>query len=297
MLKKLGNYKGLKSERPNAQITLEEANDAVKRYLNMNATQQEITGRNAQKNDIVEIDFTGYIDGEMFDGGSGTDYQLQLGSGTFIPGFEEQLEGTKKGDEVDVNVSFPEDYGSPHLAGKPALFKVKVKKINELIMPVLTEKARQEVMQNLAASKRAYVEEQYENLLMDEVIDDSEFDISEEHIDREADALVEEWKRVIQYNGVPVERYYSMTGKNDQIMKEELREQAILRIKSALILEEIAKLENITADDSDIESRITEMAGRYELPVETVKEKVVGEHMENLRKEIIRQKALQLLKA
>ncbi len=293
---KLGKYKGLTIQRPEAIVSEEEKQEAYRRRQRMFAESVDVE-RPIQAGDVATIDFTGYhLNGEAFEGGAGTDYPLEIGSGTFIPGFEDQLIGVEKGAEVDVNVSFPEEYAVDELAGKPVVFKVLVKAVSEQRYPDLGATAKKEIDDSLQMYKNREVEQDYENMLTDAVVADSEVNIPEEILERELTEVLNQWKSTMQLQGLDPEQYYSMTNMNDDLMREQLREQAVIRSESRMVLEAIAEEENLQATKAAIEMYLHQMATEYGLPLEQVEETLQKDHMDAIESDVRIRKALQLIK-
>ncbi len=294
---KLGEYKGLKIKKPEAVVTEEELQEGIRSRQRKFATSVEITDRPVKEGDVATIDFAGYLDGEQFEGGTDTDYPLEIGSNTFIPGFEDQLIGAELGQDIDVNVTFPEDYPAEDLAGKAVVFKCKIKQISEQQYPEVGETVRKEVLDSLQMFKNREVEDQYEGMLADAVVAKSEVTVPDDMYEREVTDLVNRWKATLQMNGINPDQYYSMTGMNDERVKEHFHDQAMERAKSRLVLEEIAAVEHLEATQPAIEMYLSQMAIEYGLSVEQVKEALTKDHMDAIESDVRIRKALQVLKS
>lgn len=292
----LGQYKGLTSKKPSAEFTDEEFAQVCRQQQINFAQKLEVKNRPVKNGDIAVIDFAGYCGGEAFDGGSGTDYPLEIGSGAFIPGFEEQLIGASLGEEVDVNVVFPEDYGAPNLAGRPALFKVKVKKIEEVHLPELDDAVKKDIRKKYAQQKEMNAEADYESLLLLEIISDSEIVIEDSYVELEAGNMVEEWKAMLKMRGLDPVRYYEMTGMTDEKMKEQFKDQALLRMQSRLVLDAIAQTEDITVSEFELEAEMEAMAKRYEITRAELKERIGEEHIQAFTSDARMKKTLMFIK-
>ena len=292
----LGQYKGLKASRPSSAVTDEELEKLYDQQARVFAQRIEVKDRPIKKGDVANIDFTGYADGEKFEGGSGNSYPLEIGSGTFIPGFEEQLVGASVGDEIDVNVTFPEDYGAPALAGKDALFKVKVNKIEEVHIPVLDDNVRKDLREKLEEQKATQNEIELEGALIGAVVADSDVEVPEDEIIAETASLVNEWKLAMRQRGIDPEQYFSATGLTEEQLSKQLEPKAENGIKARLVLEAIARTEDLQVTDQDIEERIQLMADQFKTTPEDIKEKLGPDHKEALTADLRMVKAVAFIK-
>lgn len=293
----LGQYKGLRAKRPSSAVTDEELERLYDQQARIFAQRIEVKDRPVQDGDVATIDFRGYADGELFEGGSGNDYPLEIGSGTFIPGFEEQIIGASAGDEIDVNVTFPEDYGAPSLAGKAALFKVKVNKIEEVHVPVLDDNVRKDLREKLEEQKKTQNEIELEGALIGAVVADSEADVPDDEIVAETASLVNEWKLAMKQRGIDPEQYFSATGLTEEQLSKQLEPKAVQGIKSRLVLEAVARTENLQVTDEDIEERIKMLAEQFRTTPEDIKEKLGPDHAAALTADLRMVKAVALIKA
>ena len=302
---KLGEYKGVEVTKPDVTATEEEVNKKIDEERNKNAKYNEITDRPVKDGDEIKLDFEGFVDGEAFQGGKGTDYPLTIGSHSFIPGFEEGLVGAEIGKELDVNVTFPENYQEKSLAGKPAVFKCTVKSIREKVLPELNDEFADEVsefstLEEYKADVKAKIEEQKaedaktakENEAIEKITKDMKVEIPEAMLDTQADQLVDEWGQRFQAQGLSLDQYFQYTGSNRKQMADQLKPEAERRIKTRLALEEIVKLENITATEEDFEAEIKKMAEQYRMEPEKLKGLVNDEEKEQMMKDLAVQKAV-----
>ena len=292
----LGQYKGLKAKRPSSAVTDEELERLYDQQARVFAQRIEIKDRAVKMGDVATIDFTGYIDGETFQGGSGNDYPLEIGSNTFIPGFEEQLVGGALGDQMDVNVTFPEDYGAPDLAGKPALFKCKINKIEEVHVPELDDNVRKDLRGKLENQKATQNEIELEGALISAVVADSDVEVPEEEILEETKNLVEEWKMGMRQRGIDPEQYFQATGLTAEKLGDSLKGKAEHGIKARLVLEAIAQTENVEITEQDIEDRVNLMAKQFNTTPEDIREKLGPDHVSALTADLRLVKAVAVIK-
>lgn len=283
---KLGQYKGLEVEEQDVTVTDEEVEAEINRLRENQAELVVIEDGEAQKGDIVVIDFEGTIDGEPFEGGKAENYSLELGSGTFIPGFEDQLIGEKPGAEKEVKVTFPEDYHAEQLAGKDAVFKVKIHDVKRKELPELDDEFAKDVddevetLDELKAKVRSRLEEfkkrQAEQIKQDIVVEkataNAEMDLPEVMIENEIDRMIQEFDQRLQLQGMNLSMYYQFSGQDEQKLREQMKKDAEKRVRSTLTLEAISKAENIQASDEDVEEEFKKMAELYSMEVERVKE-------------------------
>ena len=292
----LGDYKGLKVDKVSTRVTQKEVDEEIEKERERNARTIEVTDRAVQDKDEVTLDFEGFVDGVAFEGGKGEDYPLTIGSGSFIPGFEEQLIGAEIDKEVEVNVTFPKEYHSEELAGKDATFKCTVHTIKAKELPELDDEFasevsecetmdayRAEVKKNIKERKERTGKEKKENQAVDQAIENAQMDIPEAMIEFQVRQMADDFARRIQQQGLTVEQYFQFTGMTAEKMMEEMRPQAEKSIKTRLVLEAIVKAENIEVSDERVEEELTKMAEAYQMEVEKLKE-FMGE---NEKKQII----------
>lgn len=284
---KLGAYKDLGIEIEEVTVTDEEVDAALTKLADDYAELEVIEDRPAQLNDTVVIDFEGFDNGVAFEGGKGENYSLQLGSNSFIPGFEEQVVGMKTGEEKDLTVTFPEDYHAEALAGKEVIFKVKVNEIKERVIPELNDDFAKEVnregvetledlknniREQLLHDKKHQAEDEANNQLFDKVIENSEVDIPQIMIDEETERMLDDFKNRLAQQGFPYEQFIQMTGQTEQQLKEEMSKDAEKKVKLRLILEAIVEAEGFDVVEDEIEAEYKAIAEMYQMEVEKVKE-------------------------
>ena len=303
----LKNYKGLKAEKTAVKVDAAEVNKEIKAMAERNSRMVSVEDRAAKKGDTVVIDFEGFTDGKAFEGGKAEGHSLELGSGQFIPGFEDQIVGKNIGDEFDVNVTFPEEYGAKELAGKPAVFKVKLHEIKIKELPEVDDEFAKDVsefdtLKDLKADikkkalerKKKAVEEAVENELVQQIVDGIEGDIPEAMFENRLNQSVEEFAYRLQSQGMNLETYLKYTNSTIDDFKKSFRPQAEMQVKYRLALDKIVELENIKADEKDIEAEYKKMADNYGLEVDKVKAAVPSSELE---KDIAANKAIDFVKA
>ena len=301
---KLGQYKDLTAEKPAVTVTDEDIEGELKPYINR-ATRMVTVDRPAENGDTVVIDFEGFMDGKPFDGGKGEGHSLELGSNSFIPGFEDQLVGAKAGDEKDVNVSFPEDYHAQELAGKPALFKVKVHEVKEKQLPTLDDEFAKDVSEfdtldafkkdladKLTKRREEQAERTFQAAVMEQVMNNMEVDIPDAMVEFEADNMVNDMAQRIQSQGIPFDQYLSMMGMNMNMMHEQAKAAAMERVRRDLALGAVVDAEQIAISDEEVEEEYKRLAEEYHMELDKVKQAVEAE---NIRKELSVKKAEQLI--
>ena len=301
---KLGEYKGLTAEKNEVTITDEDIEGELKPFINR-ATRMVTVEREAKEGDTVVIDFEGFLDGTPFDGGKAEGHSLELGSGSFIPGFEEQLVGTKAGDEKELNVTFPEDYHASDLAGKPVVFKVKVHEVKEKQLPQVDDEFAKDVSEfdtladfkkdlgdKLKERRESQAQRDFEAALMEQVMSNMEVEIPDAMVDYEADQLVNDMAQRIQSQGIPFDQYLSMMGMNMNMMHEQAKAAAMERVRRDLALGAVVEAEHITVSDEDVEAEYKRLAEEYHMELDQVKQAVEAE---NLRKDLAVKKAEQLI--
>ena len=291
---KLGDYKGLTAEKNEVTVTDEDIDNELKPFINR-ATRMVTVEREAKEGDTVVIDFEGFLDGTPFDGGKAEGHSLELGSGSFIPGFEEQLVGAKAGDEKELNVTFPEDYHASELAGKPVVFKVKVHEVKEKQLPQVDDEFAKDVSEfdtladfrkdlgdKLKERRETQAQRDFEAALMEQVMSNMEVEIPDAMVDYEADQLVNDMAQRIQAQGIPFEQYLSMMGMTVDMMREQAKAAALERVRRDLALGAVVAAENITVSDEEIEEEYKRLAEQYHMELDKVKEAVDAE---GIRKE------------
>ena len=304
----LGDYKGLKVDKVSTRVTQKEVDEEIEKERERNARTIEVTDRAVQDKDEVTLDFEGFVDGVAFEGGKGEDYPLTIGSGSFIPGFEEQLIGAEIDKEVEVNVTFPKEYHSEELAGKDATFKctvhtIKAKELAELDDEFASEVSecetmdayRAEVKKNIKERKERTGKEKKENQAVDQAIENAQMDIPEAMIEFQVRQMADDFARRIQQQGLTVEQYFQFTGMTAEKMLEEMRPQAEKSIKTRLVLEAIVKAENIEVSDERVEEELTKMAEAYQMEVEKLKEFMGENEKKQIKEDLAVQEAITLL--
>lgn len=286
----LGEYKGIEVEKETVKVPAADVKAELNRLAQRNA-RTETVDRKAKKNDTVDIDFEGSIDGVPFDGGKAEHHMLTLGSGTFIPGFEDQLIGCKAGDEKDVVVTFPEEYHAKELAGKEAVFKCKVHKVEETILPELDDEfakdvsdtcetlddLKKEISDRLKKERQEAADRAFEDKLMDVVIEGMKADIPQAMVESQIDSFVQDFGYRLQMQGMTLEQYIKMTGTEMGAFRAMFRDQADRQVKTRLALEKVAELENIAVSDKELDEEYAKMAEQYGMEVDKVKSIVSAE--------------------
>ncbi len=310
---KLGKYKGVEIEKLEApKVSEEDIEKELKRQQDANAKIVDVTDRPVQNGDMIKLDFAGTVDGEAFEGGKAENYDLTIGSGSFIPGFEDQLVGMNIGEEKDVNVTFPEDYGQKDLAGKAAVFACKVNAIKEKKLPELNDEFADEVSEfstldeykkDIEKNLLVRAEEQYkqtkENAAVAAAVADADIEIPDAMLETQAESLVNEFAQNLQMQGMNIDMYLQYTGLQKDQLVEQFKPQAKTRIQNSLVLEAVAKAENIEASDEDLAAEYEKMAAQYNMPVDNIK-KVFGEseqYKDDMKKDIALRKAAELIAA
>lgn len=305
---KLGKYKGVSIEKVNAEVTDEDVDKAIEKERDNNARTIEVTDRAVKDGDMTVLDFEGFVDGVAFEGGKGENYPLTIGSGAFIPGFEEQLIGAEIDKEVEVNVTFPEDYQAEELAGKPAVFKCTVKEIKEKELPELDDEFasevsefdtlaeyKEDVKKNLAEAKAKEAKEEKEARVIEAIVNDAAMDIPEAMIKTQQEQMIDEFAQRMQMQGLSMEQYCQFTGATEEKLFDSVRPTAEQRIKSRLVLEAVAKAEGIEASEADVEEEMKTMAEAYQLDVEKVKEMLPEKSLAGIKEDIAVRKAAEFV--
>ena len=276
---KLGKYKGLDVKKDTVKVTKKEVSEAIEQMRQRYMENIDKEGKVAN-GDVAIIDFEGFKDGGAFDGGKGEDYSLKIGSNTFIPGFEEQIIGMEKGEEKDINLTFPEDYHAEDLKGKDVVFKVKVKEIKEQKLPELNkdffldlgmegietkEDLEKQLEENIKVRKEAEADNKYIDDLLAEVAKNTKIDIPEAMIEEEIDRILKQYEENLKMQGITLEMFYQFTNSDEQALRDQMQEEAKNRVTYRLILEEIAKEEKIEVTDEDAETEATNLATRYQM--------------------------------
>ena len=304
----LGAYKGIEVDKVEVTVSDEEVDAEIERERDRNARSVSVSDRAVQDKDQTVIDFEGFVDGVAFQGGKGENYPLTIGSGAFIPGFEEQLIGKNIGEECDVNVTFPEEYHAEDLAGKAAVFKVTVKEIKEKQLPELDDEFaaevsefdtlaeyKEDVKKNLTEKREKDVKNAKEDAVVDAIIENATMDIPEAMIETQQRQMIQEFAQNIQMQGLSIEQYFQFTGLTAETMMEQVKPQAEKRIKSRLVLEAVAKAENITVSDEDFDKEVAKMAEMYQMEADKVKESIGEEGKKQMMEDLAVQKAAEFV--
>ena len=305
---KLGEYKGIKVPKIDYNVSDEDVDKDIEATQKRNARLVSIDDRAVEKGDIAVIDFEGFVDGTAFEGGKGEDYELEIGSNTFIPGFEDQLIGANVNDLVDVNVKFPEEYHAEELKGKDALFKVTVKEIKVRELPELDDDFASEVsdfdtMDEYRADVRAKLEEKAKekaetethNAVVDKAIENAEFEVPAAMIDNQVDNMIRDFATRLSYQGMNLEMYLKYTGQDLDAMKAAYRPAAEKQVNAGLVLDAIAAAEGIEPTPEEVEMNLVDMAKKYNMELDKLKELISDAEMEGIKKEMVISKTIEML--
>ncbi|UQD52924.1 trigger factor [Bacillus methanolicus] len=304
---KLGEYKGIEVEAFDTTVTDEDVDNEIKAIQERHAEIVMKEEGTAENGDIVVIDFEGFVDGEAFEGGKGENYSLELGSGSFIPGFEEQLVGTAAGEEKEIQVTFPEEYHAAELAGKPAVFKVKVHEVKTKVLPELDDEFAKDVdeeaetfdelkakiKERLEKDKQHEAEHYVRDTVVEKATENAEFDLPEVMVENEVDRMVNEFEQRLQMQGLTLDLYFQFSGQDESALREQMKEEAEKRVRVALTLEAIAKAEKIDATDEEVNEELQKMAEMYNMSVEDIK-KAIGS-LEGIKGNIQNRKTIDFL--
>jgi trigger factor len=305
---KLGKYKGVAVDKADLNVTDEEVDAEVNKERENNARNIEVTDRPVKDGDMTVLDFEGFVDGVAFEGGKGENYPLTIGSGAFIPGFEAQLVGAEINKETEVNVTFPEDYQAEDLRGKAAVFKCTIKEIKEKELPELDdefagevsefdtlEEYKADVKAKLTEKKEKDAKEAKEAAVIEAIVNDSDMEIPDAMVETQQRQMMDEFAQRIQMQGLSMEQYLQFTGASYERMIEQVKPQAEKRIKSRLVLEAIAKAENIEASEEDYEQELKAMAEAYQMEVDKVKEMLPEKSVSQIKEDIAVRKAAEFV--
>ena len=304
----LGEYKGMSVDKVSNRVTQKEVEERLVKEQEKNARTITVEGRPVQDKDEVVLDFEGFVDGVAFEGGKGTDYPLTLGSGSFIPGFEDQLVGAKAGDHVEVNVTFPEEYQAAELAGKAAVFQCDVKKVEAKELPELDDDFAQDVSEfdtlaeykedikkNLTDKKEKEARAAKENAAVDKAIENAQMEIPDAMVDTQVRQMINDFASRMQSQGLTMEQYFQFTGMTVEKMQDEMKPQALKRIQTRLVLEKIAEVENIQPTEEEVNEEISKMAEMYKMEADKLKELLGDRELEQMKKDMAVQKAVTLV--
>ncbi len=304
----LGEYKGVEVKKASAMVTDEDVEKEISKELDKNSRLITIEDRPAASGDTVTIDFEGFVDGVAFEGGKGNDYNLVLGSGTFIPGFEDQLTGVSKGEEKDVNVTFPEDYNSKDLAGKPALFKVTVKEIKVKELPKLDDEFvkdisefntideyKTDIRKNLLDKAEHAAHHENEDNVVEKVVENANVDIPDVMIEKHIDNLVYDFGMRLRYQGLDLEKYLEIMGMDMNAFREQFKSRAQQEVKTQLVIDKISKTEAIVPSDEDTSNEIRKMAENYKQSEEEFRQHLQPDDIEYIRSTLVARKTVDFL--
>ena len=304
----LGEYKGLNVEKKTYEVTEEEVSAKLKEMQEKNA-RVEVKEGAIENGNIAVIDFKGFIDGVAFEGGEGHDYSLEIGSGSFIDNFEEQLVGAKAGDKVEVNVTFPESYGKEELNGKPAKFEVEVKEVKAKELPVLDDEFAKEVSEfetlealkedttkKLEEANTARAEIEYEEAILSSVVENAKMDIPAVMVEQEIDRMVQNLAQRLQYQGLTLEQYFQFTGTDAEKMREYMKENAETKVKTELVLEALQKAEKMEVLDEELKEKALEVSKLYGANDEKMVELLLQNQREALVADVMTSKVINFLK-
>ena len=306
---KLGEYKGLEAEKVEAEVTEAEVDEQIEAMLAQYADLVVKEEGEVAEGDIVNLDFEGFLNDEPFEGGKAEGHELEIGSGQFIPGFEEQLVGLKSGDEKDLDITFPEEYHAEELAGKPVVFKVKINEIKQKETPEFNdafvkeelegfdadtaEGVKESIKKDLVAAKEEEADFKMKESLVSQASDNAEIDVPEAMVRNEQGRMLQEFEQRLSQQGLNLELYEQLTGQGADAMREQMKEDALKRVRTSLTLGAIAEAEDITVDDSDVDNELNKLAEQFNMPTEDVK-KVLGD-LSVLKADVMNQKAIDFL--
>lgn len=304
----LGEYKGLKVEKYDVDVTEDEIDAKIKEEAQKNARQVTVEDRPVQNGDEVILDYEGFVDGVAFEGGKGENYPLEIGSGSFIPGFEEQLIGVNAGTDVEVKVTFPEEYHAEELQGKEAVFQCKVHEIKAKEIPEIDDEFASEVSEfdtlaeyreslkkTIAEKKEAEGKEKQEDEAVEQAVKNAQYELPEAMIETQVSQMAEDFARRIKSQGLTMEQYFQFTGLSAEKLLEDMRPQAVKSIETRLVLEAIVKAENIEVSDEKFDEEVQKMAEMYRMDADKMKETMGDREKERMKEDIAVQEAITFL--
>ena len=304
----LGEYKGVEVEKAPVEVTDAEIDAEVDKQREQNARTIDIDDRAVEKGDMIKLDFDGSVDGVPFDGGKAENYDLTVGSGSFIPGFEDQLVGVKIGEEVDVKVTFPEDYHAKDLAGKDAVFKCKVNEIHVKEVPEADDdfaqdisefdtlaEYKEDIKKNLMEQKEKEAKAAKEAAVVAKVVENATMEIPDAMVDTQVRNMADDFARRIQSQGLTVDQYFQFTGMTADKMMEDMKPQALKRIQTRLVLEKVAEVENIQPTEEEVNEEISKMAEAYKMEADKLKEYLGDAEKESIKRDLSVTKAVDLI--
>ena len=304
----LGDLKKIKIEKVDSEVTDEDVEKEIESKLKANSTKQDVTDRAAQEKDEATINFEGFVDGVAFEGGKGEKYPLVLGSGSFIPGFEDQIIGKNVGDSFDVNVTFTENYQAEDLAGKEAVFKCELLGLKETVLPTLDDEYisdttdfetvdewKADIKKQVTERKEQSAQRERESKAIDALVEMSKVELPEPMIVYQQEKMIDNFGQQLMYQGMNLEQYLNMTGQTRDDMRDQVRPEAEKQIKRSLIIEAVAEAQNIEVSEEDTAAEIEKMAKQYQMEVDKIKEIMGEEQMESLKMDIKMQKAAEYI--
>lgn len=302
----VGEYKGIKAKKKAVRVTEKEINEEISKLQERNSTIEPVEDKEAAEGDICDIAFEGFVDGEAFDGGQADNFDLTIGSGQFIPGFEDQIIGHKAGDEFDVVVTFPEDYGAENLAGKEATFKVVLHEVKVKVLPELDDEFAKDVSEfdtlaDLKADEKKKIKERkqqeaendFENAVIDALIEGMQGEIPEQMIEARIDENIKQFEQNLQMQGLNLETYVKYTGGDVSTLRESLKPQSERQVKIRLCLDKIAALENIEITEEEVDAEMQKYADAYKLELDVIKSAIPAD---DVKADLAAEKAMQLVK-
>ena len=301
------NYKGVEIEKVDAEVTEDQIDDELKALVERQSRMVDTEGP-IENGNIAVIDFKGLLDGETFEGGTSEGYSLEVGSGTFIPGFEDQLVGKKAGEEINVDVTFPEDYPAEELAGKPVVFEVKIKEIKVKELPDLDddfakdttefeslEELKNDIKANLQKKADEEAKNEMRNKVVEKIAETVEVDIPNSMVEAQMDRMLNDLNMQLSYQGWSIEQFAELSGQSMEEIREARREDALNIVKSTLVVEEIAELENVEVSQEDLDKDLEKFAAMYQIDIEKVKKSLQPEDIENISNRIRSEKTVDLI--
>ena len=304
----LGEYKGVEIPKKEIQVTEEEVQAAIDKERDSNSRTIDVDDRPVENGDMIKLDFDGSVDGVPFEGGKSSNYPLTIGSASFIPGFEEQLIGAKIGEELDVNVTFPEDYHAEELQGKEAVFKCKVNEIKVKELPDADDDFAQDVSEfdtleeykadirkNLQAQKEEAAKREKENDVVAKIVENAAMEIPDAMVDEQVSRMADDFTRRIESQGITMEQYMQFTGMTPDKLQEQMKPEALKRIQNSLVLEAIAKAENIEISDEKLDEEIAKLAESYKMEADKLKELMGDYEKEQMKNDLAIQAAVDLV--
>lgn len=304
----LGDYMGVEVEKTPVEVTDEEIQKEIDKERENNSRMIDVDDRAVENGDIIKLDFEGFVDGVAFDGGKGENYSLTIGSGSFIPGFEDQLVGVKIGEDAEVNVTFPEEYQAKELAGKAAVFKCKVNEIKVKELPEADDdfakdvsefdtmdEYKEDIRRNLTEKKEKEAKTAKQNKVVAKIVENAQMDIPDAMVDEQVRQMADDFARRIQSQGLSIDQYFQFTGMTAEKLFEQMRPEAMKRIQNSLVLEAIAKAENIEISDEKMDEEIAKMAEMYKMEADKLKELMGDAEKDQMKNDLAIQEAVTLV--